>query len=106
MSTSTEQKQKKPGQECNRCKAAGFPNQSIWFQNIGTDSATGKIKWKLVDENGNEHVHKGQQQQQQKPAASSAGGAGIGASDAAINNLAGAIRELAAEIRNSFGRQS
>ena len=46
-------------QECNRCKAAGFPNQPIAFERIGEDVTTGKIKWKLVDENGNEHVHKG-----------------------------------------------
>ena len=46
-------------QECNRCKAAGFPNQPIAFEKIGEDPATGKIKWKLVDENGAEHMHKG-----------------------------------------------
>jgi hypothetical protein len=46
-------------QECNRCKAAGYPNQPIAFEKMGEDPATGKIKWKLVDENGNEHVHKG-----------------------------------------------
>ena len=46
-------------QECNRCKAAGFPNQPIAFEKIGEDPATGKIKWKLVDENGQEHVHMG-----------------------------------------------
>lgn len=47
-------------QVCNRCKAAGFDNQLIAFENIGTDPTTSKIKWKLVDENGNEHVHQGQ----------------------------------------------
>jgi hypothetical protein len=52
-------KPQKKMQECNRCKAAGFPNQPIAFEKIGEDPATGKIKWKLVDENGQEHVHKG-----------------------------------------------
>jgi len=62
MSTSIQAEASKPQrkmQECNRCKAAGFPNQPIAFEKIGEDPATGKIKWKLVDENGNEHVHKG-----------------------------------------------
>jgi len=45
-------------QECNRCKAAGFPNQPIAFEKVGEDPSTGKAKWKLVDEFGNEHVHK------------------------------------------------
>jgi len=52
-------KPQKRMRECNRCKAAGFPNQPIAFEKIGEDAATGKIRWKLVDENGNEHVHKG-----------------------------------------------
>jgi hypothetical protein len=62
MSTTVQVEASKPQkkmQECNRCKAAGYPNQSIAFEKIGEDPATGKIKWKLVDENGNEHVHKG-----------------------------------------------
>jgi hypothetical protein len=63
MSTTIQAEASKPQrkmQECNRCKAAGFPNQPISFEKIGgEDPATGKIKWKLVDENGNEHVHKG-----------------------------------------------
>lgn len=50
-------KPQKKMQECNRCRTAGYPNQPIAFEKI-EDSATGKIKWKLVDENGNEHVHK------------------------------------------------
>jgi hypothetical protein len=45
-------------QECNRCKAAGFPNQLIGFEKIGEDFATGKTSWKLIDENGVEHKHK------------------------------------------------
>jgi hypothetical protein len=45
-------------QECNRCKSSGFPNQPIAFEKIGEDAANGKIRWKLVDENGNEHVHR------------------------------------------------
>ncbi len=46
-------------QECNRCKATGFPNQPIAFEKVGEDPATGRIRWKLVDEHGNDHVHKG-----------------------------------------------
>lgn len=62
MSTTVQAEASKPQrkmQECNRCKAAGVPNQPIAFERIGQDEATGKIKWKLVDENGEEHVHKG-----------------------------------------------
>ncbi len=62
MSTTIQAEASKPQrkmQECNRCKAAGFPNQPIAFEKVGEDLATGKVKWKLVDENGNEHVHKG-----------------------------------------------
>jgi hypothetical protein len=62
MSTTIQAEASKPQrkmQECNRCKAAGFPNQPIAFEKIGEDLATGKVKWKLVDEYGNEHVHKG-----------------------------------------------
>ena len=50
--------QQKKMQECNKCKAAGFPNQLIGFEKVGEDSTTGKISWKLVDENGVEHKHK------------------------------------------------
>jgi hypothetical protein len=50
--------QQKKMQECNRCKAAGFPNQLIGFEKIGEDFATGKTSWKLIDENGVEHKHK------------------------------------------------
>jgi hypothetical protein len=46
-------------QECNRCKAAGFSNQLIAFEKVGEDVITGKVRWKLVDEYGNDHVHKG-----------------------------------------------
>jgi hypothetical protein len=62
MSTTVQSEASKPQkwmQECNRCKAAGYPNQSIAFEKIGEDLASGKIKWKLVDGNGDEHVHKG-----------------------------------------------
>jgi hypothetical protein len=61
MSTTVQAEASKPQkkmQECNRCKAAGFPNQPIAFEKIGEDPSTGKIRWKLVDENGNEHVHR------------------------------------------------
>ena len=30
----------------------------IGFEKIGQDFATGKISWKLIDENGAEHKHK------------------------------------------------
>jgi len=45
-------------QECNRCKAAGYPNQLIGFDKVGDDPETGKTRWKLIDENGIEHTHK------------------------------------------------
>jgi len=69
MSTTIQAEASKPQkkmQECNRCKAAGYPNQPIAFEKIGEDPATGKIKWKLVDEKGNEHVHKGAQEPQRR----------------------------------------
>ena len=50
--------QQKKMQECNRCKALGFPNQLIGFEKVGEDSTTGKISWKLIDKNGVEHKHK------------------------------------------------
>ena len=50
--------QQKKMQECNKCKAAGFPSQLIGFEKVGEDSTTGKISWKLVDENGGEHKHR------------------------------------------------
>lgn len=65
MSTTVQAEASKPQrkmQECNRCKAAGYPNQPIAFEKMGEDPATGKIKWKLVAENGDEHVHKGVQE--------------------------------------------
>jgi hypothetical protein len=61
MSTTVQAEASKPQrkmQECNRCKVAGFPHQPIAFEKVGEDLATGKVKWKLVDEYGNEHVHK------------------------------------------------
>lgn len=66
--TSVEAEASKPQrkmQECNRCKAAGFPNQPISFEKIGEDPISGKIKWKLINENGSEHVHKGEISRQQ-----------------------------------------
>jgi hypothetical protein len=50
--------QQKKMQECNKCKAAGFPSQLISFEKIGEDPVTGKIRWKLINENGLEHKHK------------------------------------------------
>ena len=70
MSTTTIQaeasKPQKKMQECNKCKAAGFPNQLIGFEKLGEDPITGKVKWKLVNEDGQQHEHKGNIQQQQQ----------------------------------------
>ena len=52
-------------QECRRCKDAGFPNQLIGFEKIGEDPITGKVRWKLVNEDGQQHMHKNNVQQQQ-----------------------------------------
>ena len=68
MSTTTIQaeasKPQKKMQECNKCKAAGFPNQLIGFEKIGEDPTTGKVKWKLVNEDGQQHEHKSNNQLQ------------------------------------------
>ena len=45
-------------QECRRCKEFGVPNQLISFEKVGEDVATGKINWKLIDEDGKDHRHK------------------------------------------------
>lgn len=69
MSTTVQAEASKPQkkmQECNRCKAAGYPNQPIAFEKIGEDLASGKIKWKLVDGNGDEHLHKGAAESRRK----------------------------------------
>jgi hypothetical protein len=61
MSTTIPAEASKPPkkmQECNRCKAAGYPNQLIGFDKVGDDPETGKTRWKLIDENGIEHTHK------------------------------------------------
>jgi hypothetical protein len=50
-------------QECRRCKDAGFPNQMIGFEKLGEDPMTGKVKWKLVNEHGQQHEHKSNKQQ-------------------------------------------
>jgi hypothetical protein len=68
MSTTIQTEASKPQkkmQECNKCKAAGFPNQMIGFEKIGEDPATGKIIWKLVNDDGQQHEHKSNIQQQQ-----------------------------------------
>ena len=65
MSTTIPAEASKPSkkmQECNRCKAAGFPNQLIGFEKIGEDPVTGKIIWKLINENGEQHKHKSNNQ--------------------------------------------
>jgi hypothetical protein len=68
MSTTTIQaeasKPQKKMQECNKCKAAGFPNQLIGFEKIGEDPTTGKVKWKIVNEDGQQHEHKNNNQLQ------------------------------------------
>ena len=65
MSTTIQAEASKPQtkkmQECRRCKAAGFPNQLIGFEKVGDDPISGKITWKLVNENGEEHKHKSNQ---------------------------------------------
>ena len=70
MSTTTIQaeasKPQKKMQECNKCKAAGFPNQMIGFEKLGEDPITGKVKWKLVNEDGQQHEHKSNIQQRQQ----------------------------------------
>jgi hypothetical protein len=53
-------------EECNRCKSAGFPGQSIDFEKIGQDPATGKNLWKLLNKDRTEHEHKHRSQQQQE----------------------------------------
>ena len=53
-----QQNQQKKMQECRRCKVNGFSNQLIGFEKIGEDPITGKISWKLIDENRQEHKHK------------------------------------------------
>ena len=65
MSTTIPAEASKPSkkmQECNRCKAAGFPNQLIGFEKIGEDPVTGKIIWKLINQNGEQHKHKSNNQ--------------------------------------------
>jgi hypothetical protein len=65
MSTTIQAEASKPQtkkmQECRRCKAAGFPNQLIGFEKVGDDPISGKITWKLINENGEEHEHKSNQ---------------------------------------------
>ncbi len=55
MSTISQAEASKPLQqkeirECNRCKAAGFPNQLIGFEMIGQDFTTRKSSWRLIDD--------------------------------------------------------
>jgi hypothetical protein len=45
-------------QECNKCKNAGFPNQLITFEKSAEISPSGKTFWRLLDENGQTHIHK------------------------------------------------
>ena len=43
--------------ECIRCKSAGFPEQMIWFKKV-ENGYNDKTFWKLMDDNGLEHIHK------------------------------------------------
>ena len=65
MSTTIQAEPSKPQnkklQECRICNTAGFPNQLIGFEKIAEDPITAKIRWKLVNENGEEHKHKSNQ---------------------------------------------
>ncbi len=65
MSTTIQAEASKPQinkmQECRRCKDAGFPNQLIGFEKMGEDPITGKVRWKLVNEDGQQHEHKSNQ---------------------------------------------
>jgi hypothetical protein len=67
MSTTIQAEASKPQtkkmQECRRCKEAGFPNQLIGFEKMGEDPLTGKIRWKLINGNGEEHKHKNDNQE-------------------------------------------
>ena len=79
MSTSTHAEASTPQkkmQECRRCKEAGFPNQLIRFEKVGEDPTSGKINWKLINEDGEDHRHRSnnysneyyqQQEQNQRP---------------------------------------
>jgi hypothetical protein len=79
MSTSTHAEASTPQkkmQECRRCKEAGFPNQLIGFEKVGEDPTSGKINWKLINEDGGDHRHRSnnysteyyqQQEQNQRP---------------------------------------
>jgi hypothetical protein len=79
MSTSTHAEASTPQkkmQECRRCKEAGFPNQLIGFEKVGEDPKSGKINWKLINEDGEDHRHRSnnysneyyqQQEQNQRP---------------------------------------
>src|ERR1041384_3286465 len=51
-------------QECRICKDSGFPNQLIGFEKIGEDPIAGKVRRKLVNEDGKQHEHKSNIQQQ------------------------------------------
>ena len=87
-------------QECNKCKMAGSPNIKIGFEKLGTDPATGKNKWKLWEEDPGsqlgmkEHQHRGNQNR----------GGGGAAQAEATKELAAAVRDVAAAIRESFGK--
>jgi hypothetical protein len=43
--------------ECTRCKSSGFPEQMIWFKKE-ENGYNNKTFWKLMDDNGVEHIHK------------------------------------------------
>jgi len=45
-------------QECNKCRNAGFPEQMISFEETGQDAYSGKVMWRLLDEDGQIHIHR------------------------------------------------
>jgi hypothetical protein len=78
---------------CNKCKDAGFPNESIKFEKNGT-KPDGSVKWKVLNAaDGTEHKHRTKEAAEKTPASDDARVDGI-------KELAAAIRDLAAAIRS------
>ena len=44
---------------CTICTKNNFPNELVNVEPLGNDPATGKMKWKVTNADGSEHVHKG-----------------------------------------------
>lgn len=79
---------------CNKCKDAGFPDQKITFEKNGT-KPDGSIKWKPLNLDGTEHKHKEKVQSPDEVKKRISDLVG----DDGIKDLAAAVRELAAAIR-------